>query len=311
MRDAARSVALSRTISALVLGLLAPLAACRDASATTTTNATRCTQYPIPWRPADGTEAAAQSELASMSPGASMTWNADTGTLTSVLQLAMPLRGCTDGQDVGAQVFDALAAHPALFQLDPSEWRMPEPFDCKYVDDATLNSGRLRLAGRPVAEDVFAYSLKRIDGVVHLTWVAGTYLPVVGAAMGDTMAACNSLTESAATATARTTPLTATVYAQCQRTGTVSYTPKANDAFGLSADEAWTWEQSTGQVLLTDQRTLRVVVDPANYTPELISSDARCPVGDGDAFDIGFDIVFDGHTGAILSVKPGLDCVVC
>lgn len=45
----------------------------------------------------------------------------------------------------------------------------------------------------------------------------------------------------------------------------------------------------------------------------LLSSDARCPVvnGDGQQFTVGFDIVFDVHTGAILSVKPGIDCTVC
>jgi hypothetical protein len=35
------------------------------------------------------------------------------------------------------------------------------------------------------------------------------------------------------------------------------------------------------------------------------------PDGDGDQSVIGFDITFDVHTGAILNVKPGLDCVVC
>jgi hypothetical protein len=44
-----------------------------------------------------------------------------------------------------------------------------------------------------------------------------------------------------------------------------------------------------------------------------MSSDARCPApdGDGDDFVIGFDLVLDVHTGAIISVKPGLGCVVC
>jgi hypothetical protein len=77
------------------------------------------------------------------------------------------------------------------------------------------------------------------------------------------------------------------------------------------SNEAWSWEEGAGQVLMTGQRTLRVTVDPANYTRELMSSDARCPVGDGNDFVIGFDVTFDVHTGAILGVKPGLDCVVC
>lgn len=156
---------------------------------------------------------------ASLSPGASLTWNANTGTLTSIFQLAAPLPGCTDGQDVSAQVFSVLDAHPELFQLDLAEWEMPPLFDCRYIgDDAILSMGRRLFAGRPVMEDIFVYSLKRIGGVVYLTYVNGTYLPVVGAAVGDTMAACNSLTEPAATAKARVTSLNATTFSQCRRT---------------------------------------------------------------------------------------------
>jgi len=306
-RDATRIVALSRIVAIVSLVLLCLLAAGRDAMA-----GPLCKQYPVSWRPAAGAQAAGQAELASLSPGASMTWNSNTGTLTSIFQLAMPLPGCTDGQDVSAQVFSVLDAHPALFQLDLTEWEMPPPFDCKYVsDDALLNMGRHHLAGQSVMEDVFAYSVKRVGGVVNLTFVNGTYLPVVDAAVGDTMAACNSLTEAAATAKVRVTSLKATTFSQCRRTGTVAYTPKANDAFRFTSDGVWNWQESTGQVLMTGQRTLRVTVNPANYTPALMSSSARCPGPDGNGSTIGFDVTFDVHTGAILNVKPGLDCVVC
>jgi hypothetical protein len=241
-----------------------------------------------------------------------MAWNSDTSSLTAISRLAIRLPGCTDGQDVATQVLGLITAHPQLFQLDPSEWRVPEYFDCKYLSDNTiLSMGRQRLADRPVAEDVFAYTLNRVDGVVELSAVNGTYLPVLGTTTGDAMAACNTLTEAAATATARATPLRANVYSQCQKTGAVTYTPKPNDGFQLANTDVWTWQTGSGQVLLNGQRTLRVTVDPSNYTPELMSSDARCPAPGGDQSVIGFDITFDVHTGAILNVKPGLDCVVC
>ena len=309
-RDATRIVTFSRLASIFTLALLASLGACSDAMAAPP----GCEQYPIPWQPAEEARTAARTELASLSPGADITWNANTGTLTSALQLATPLPGCTDGQDVNAQVLEVLATHPALFQLDLTEWRVPEPFDCKYLDDfTTINMGRRSLAGRPVAKDVLAYSLKRSDGVVYLTAVNGTYLPVLGAAMDGAMAACNNLTEPVARGIARHASLNAATFSQCRSTGSVTYVPKADDDFRLSPAEEWTWQEDTGQVLLTGQRTLRVTVNPANYTPELMSSDANCPVpdGDGDSFTIGFDIVFDVHTGAIISVKPGLDCIVC
>lgn len=248
-----------------------------------------------------------------MSPGATLTWDASEGTLSSVIQLATPLTGCSDGQDVNAQVAGVLAAHPALFQLDVAEWQLPPFYDCKFVDDATLNMPRRRLAGRPVARDVFAYWLRRVDGVVQLTAVNGTYLPVLDAAAGNAMTSCTTLTEPAAVARARDTQLTATVYSQCSPTGSVSYTPRSNDTLGFLGDATWSWQDDSGRVLLTGQRTLRVIVDPANYSAALLSSDARCPVpdGDGSQFTVGFDMVFDVHTGAILSVKPGLECTVC
>lgn len=248
-----------------------------------------------------------------MSPGAALTWNASEGTLSSVIQLATPLTGCSDGQDVNAQVASVLAAHPALFELDLSEWQLPPFYDCKFIDDATLNMPRRQLAGKPVAQDVFAYWLRRVNGVVQLTAVNGTYLPVLDAATGDTMTSCTTLTEPAAVARARSTRLTATVYSQCARTGSVSYTPRSNDSLGFLGSATWSWQADSSGVLLTGQRTLRVIVHPSNYNSALLSSDARCPApdGNGNQFTVGFDLVFDVHTGEILSVKPGLDCTVC
>lgn len=288
--------------------------AATEASAATATSAATasCTQYPIPWQPPAGAQAAAQSELAAMAPGATMTWNASEGTLGSVVQLDTPLTGCSAGQDVNAQVAGVLAAHPALFQLDVSEWRMPPFYDCQFVDSALLSMPRQRLAGQAEAKDVFAYWVSRVDGVVRLTGVNGTYLPVLDAATGNRMAACNTLTQASAVRRAQSTQLTATTYAQCSRTGTVRYTPRANDTLAFLGDATWSWDDA-GEVQLTGQRTLRVIVNPANYSSALLSSDARCPTpdGDGSQFTVGFDIVFDVHTGAILSVKPGLDCTVC
>lgn len=302
-------MAASRTAMLCALSAVAALAACRDAGAATAS----CAQYPIPWQPPAGSQAAAQSELATMSSGATLTWSPGEGTLSSVIQLDTPLTGCSDGQDVNAQVAGVLAAHPALFQLDVSEWQLPPFYDCKFVDDATLNMPRRQLAGRPVAQDVFAYWLRRVDGVVRLAAVNGTYLPVLDAATGNAMTACTALTESAAVARARGTRLPATVYSQCSRTGSVNYTPRSNDTLGFLGDATWSWQDDGGRVLLTGQRTLRVIVNPANYTSALLSSDARCPApdGDGSQFTVGFDVTFDVHTGAILGVKPGLDCTVC
>jgi len=121
-----------------------------------------------------------------------------------------------------------------------------------------------------------------------------------------------SAVSASVAAIARDRQLTAGVYSQCNRTGTVTYTPHANDTFSFASDPTWTWQEGSGQVELTGQRTLRVVVNPENYNASLLSSDARCPVADDSSqFTVGFDIVFDVHSGEVLSVKPGIDCTVC
>jgi hypothetical protein len=304
-----RTVIATRSTTILALGVFASLVGSRGAEAAPPS----CDQYPIAFRPSSTAQAAAQAELSGLSPGARLTWNDNTGTLSSVFQLAFPLLGCTAGRDVGAQVFEVLAAHPTLFQLDLSEWRAPPPFDCKFLGNfEILNTARLRLAGRPIGVDFLAYSLRRINGVVHLDAVIGTYLPIFGAAMSDMMSACTTLTEAAAVATLRKTPLPATVFSQCSPIGAITYTPRTNDLVSSRPGDVWTWHEDVGQSLLSGQRTLRVVVATANHTPELLASDARCPVGNtGEDFTIGFDIVFDVHTGEVVSVKPGLGCVVC
>jgi hypothetical protein len=293
--------------SSIILSAVVALAACRDARADTAS----CSQYPILKQPAEGAQSAAQSELAAMAPGRTMSWNSNTGTLSSVFQLDIPLDSCSDGQDANAQVLGLLAAHPALFQIDLAEWQSPAPYDCRHVSDSTLTLGRRRLAGWPVARDIFVYWLRRVNGVVHLAAVNGVYLPILDSATGQSMSACNTLTQSTATTRVRSTQLTATVFSQCNPTGTVTYTPRSNDAIAFVSDPTWTWQEGSGQVELTGQRTLRVIVDPANYNSALLSSDARCPTAVPDQFTVGFDVVFDVHTGAILSVKPGIDCIVC
>jgi len=291
----------------LVVGSLIAVTQDRSAEA----EALRCESYPIRAQPAAGAQAGAQAELSSLSPAASLTWNGDTGTLTAASQLAIPLTGCVDGADVWTEVVRVLAAHPVLFQLDPSEWRIPEFFNCRFLDGFTiLNMGRRSLAGRPVAKDVVAVTLRRIGGVIQLLAVNGTYLPIVGATTGEEMATCTNLTEPAAIASARAAALRTSVFDRCRRLGAVTYTPKPGDTFELFP-EAWTWDEETGRVALSGQRILRVTLDRANWSAELKVSGAVCPTQDGSDSTIGFDITFDVHTGAILNVKPGLDCVVC
>jgi hypothetical protein len=279
----------------------------------------RCPAYPIPWPTDPGARDAAAAELATLSPTAVMTWNDARGALSNIAQLDVPLPGCTDGVDVNAEVRKFLADHPRLFQLDLDEWSTLPPFNCTFVPDgglpADLTMARLRLAGHDVRHDIFDVAVKKIDGVVHMTSVTATYLPVAPKALDRQLTECVALHRGGAAAAVQATALEAPVFQGeviCQPTGTVSYSLRPDDSLSLSRDE-WDWGEDASGVSLQATRTLRVTVDPRNDTPELLASGARCPVLDGpaDAFTVGWDVLFDAHTGEILFVKPGLDCVVC
>jgi hypothetical protein len=58
----------------------------------------------------------------------------------------------------------------------------------------------------------------------------------------------------------------------------------------------------------TTQGTL--ALDAANYTPDLIQSNANCPRPDGQP-NIGFRLTMDSVTATLAGYQPGLKCVVC
>ncbi|MCE9577168.1 MAG: hypothetical protein K8W52_28730 [Deltaproteobacteria bacterium] len=275
--------------------------------------ASLCTGYPVEW-PADATaKAAAVAELATLSTTADLTWSDARGTLASVFGLDATLTSCTDGHDVGVEVAAFLTAHPALFQFDASQWSALVPYDCKNVGTSLeiLNRGRLTLDGQPVLHDTLAYSIKRTPVGVTLTSVIATYLPADLTGLGARMEACTDADLGAVEAAVRATALPARTYEQCTETGALTYQMKAGDTISVLPGVAWTWDDGDHAVALTGQRTARITLAAANYTPELLASDARCPVGDGADFTIGFDVTFDVHTGEITYIKPGLDCIVC
>jgi hypothetical protein len=287
-----------------------------DAAVSDAAPLARCPAYPLPWLISpQGTQAAAAADLASISPGATLTWNDPVDTLQSIAGMDAMLPGCADGEDVNAQVMAFLAAHPALFQIDVTEWGVPLPLDCSLIteDVQTFSMGRTRVASHPLNQDLFTYNLKRVGGVVEITGVYAIYLATPYAGVDDQMTACNTLTAEGAASTARSTPLPAVVLDQCVATGNLTYQIHDNDTLTFARAENWGWDASTGQVLLSATRTLRVTVNPLNYTADLLASTARCPVTDPDSedFTVGFDITFDAFTGEILFILAGLDCVVC
>jgi hypothetical protein len=281
-----------------------------------------CTQYPVPWVPAPATaHAAAAAELATIAPGALLSWDDHVNTLNRVVGLDARLPGCVDGADANEQVRALIAAHPALFQIDVSEWDPAPRLDCSRVTEAAqgIVVRRPRIAGHSeyALQDVFTYFLVRAGGAVEISEVRGYYLPQARGGVGDTMAACNRLTQQAAEATARATSLSAAVLDGCQTVRTLTYRVQANDSVVLDPSDAWYWIQDyylDGTEALLGVRTLRVTVNPLNYTADLLASNARCPVpgGSDDQFTIAFDFFYDAFGDGVANPGlPNLDCFPC
>src|SRR5262249_3482331 len=142
--------------------------------------------------------------------------------------------------------------------------------------------------------------------VVKLIAVFGEYLPVGAASVDAALSACNLLTATSAEETVRMTSLSAFVFSpQGVAQGTLKYRAQPNDHFVLDASAFWRWEDpmSDGHEVFSGTRGLRLTIDPANYTPDLINSSARCPtVGSpSPSLALQFYVIFDVRSGAIVS----------
>jgi hypothetical protein len=210
--------------------------------------------------------------------------------------------------------WDLVEAHPSLFQIDRDEWNPASFVPCSVVQDSNqiITVARTTVGGHPVTADTFAFILRRIGGVVHLRAVVGNYLPISTPDLTDAMDPCPDLNQAAAQATVLTTALPFTTFQLCQWSGFGSYDVAGDDTIAFETEATWNWydDPPNQQVMLVKHWSGRVIVNPNNYAPELMSSDAYCPDStDGD--DMGFRLSFDAVTGELLSSEPGLECIVC
>lgn len=252
------------------------------------------------------TLAAAQADLQSFAPNANLQWNSLHGTLSLVMDLGVPLDCSTDVWSAAWKVF---GAHPALFQLEESEWATQPPFSCATVtSNEIVSTYREQLAGVGVQKDVLSLVVAPVPGGgVELRGVSGFYLPVL--APGD-LTSCPDLDDATASALLSVGPYTFSTFDKCTPTGGGSYTPQPNDVVALGP-ETWVWEDGAGGIVARKRRTATLTIDPAHWTPELMASDANCPDETGEKRVLGFVITFDPVTGEILDVKPGVGCIVC
>jgi hypothetical protein len=277
---------------------------------------TTCAEYPLRFTPDPGAEALARSALEQFSPGATLTWRPALGTIDFVSGMDVELPGCVAGADVFEQLWPVVESQPVLFQLDRSEWGTDSPIDCATVTDQenlTVRIYRTKLGSFDIARDVFAFSLRRVGGTVRLRSAFGTYV-AQGSVVLAGLTPCATLPLSDLTPRVLAETYDFVTYFQCNRTGEGTYVPSDVDQVSFEDPARITWyeESFTGPVLLTLERAGRLVVDPANYTDELLASDANCPAPfPNPGRVVGFHILIDAVTGEVLSKLPGIDCIVC
>lgn len=274
-----------------------------------------CDPYPLEWAADPLAEAAAVAELAMVAPEAALSWDPERGTLSSLSDVNLPLAMCPDGVDAMSFAWDVVEAHPDIFDIDRTEWGPATSIPCNIIQgtDRTVTISRATLGGQPVLRDTFVFRLRRIDDVVTLRSVVGTYLPASTPELTELMGRCRDLDLESAEAELQSTALGYTRFFQCAPQGVGEYTPVASDTFDWDAEGFWGWEDAVGDdgVLLTKQWAGRVVVDEANYDDPLLMSDAVCPNEAGNDIVVGFRVTFDAVTNALLGSMPGIGCLVC
>lgn len=317
MTDARRGATMLTRRSLAVAATLFAVACAEELQPSATIAATTvCAAYPVPWVADTEAESAARAELAGLDGDGSLTWAADRGTPQSV-SLDVPLR-CVGRADVVAAVRGFLAEHPKLFHFDDHDWRAASPFECRRLgaEPTSFTLARAQIGEHQVRKDILSFDVTRVRGKVRLVGVQGFYLPggseASAAGVDEQLAACAAQTPEAIEGVVRATSLGAIVYDQCVRQGTISYQPRPNDVVTVDQVE-WDWADGSGETQLFGTRRVRVTLDPANYTPELLSSSARCLVLDvtSEDFTVGFDVFVDVNTGEVQFVVAGLDCIVC
>ncbi|MBL8951966.1 MAG: hypothetical protein JNK82_14380 [Myxococcaceae bacterium] len=269
-----------------------------------------CSPYPLAIDVGPNGQAAAQAELAVLSPGATLSWSQVRNTPAVISGAAFSFE-CAPGKDARKLWLDYASAHPALFRLDASEWQTsPVPCESVTAEAIWLSATRATYAGLPARSDTFAWRWRRDGANVVVEGVAGSWVPP--AQYNDALAlrACADLDEKKAESTARDTKLGYTVFSWCAPVGSGSYLASPVDTFAADPNAFIELSDQTGKVLARKINDAKVVLDPSSYTPELLQSDANCPLSGGTPH-VGFALRFDAVTGRLDDVKPGIGCIVC
>lgn len=311
------TVRVASVLIATLAAACAPAPGEVDSAATAARRAPCAAAYPLQWTPAPDAEARARGALAVFAPEATMSWAAARGTLASVTGLRVPLRGCTRGVDLWDALWRVAEREPEVFQLAREEWERQPPADCGAVREGGewYSLRRTSVGGQPVQVDVFAFRVARTAEGPTVTAVAGTYLGRAGEVFAQAMASCRAFDRAAAEAEVMASRFAYSVFDYCAPVGSGEYAANAwLDAVTFAEQDVWAWSEAGdgSPPAFVRRRAARYVVNPVNYTPELLQSDANCPAGaTGPDRTVGWTLALDGVSSRLVESTPGIGCVVC
>jgi hypothetical protein len=260
-----------------------------------------------------GDEASARTALASLDPTAKLFWSAERGTIQNVLG-SIPLPGCTAGHEVHDQVLALVSAHPSLFNVNAAEWaRAEEPLPCEDVTDVNryVTFGRVRFDNHlSQSSGLLTVGVHAAFGRVVIFRVDGDYTPATTSTLDAALGACEGALATAADVLNQSvrTSFSYLFGTNCNLSGSGRYQPNDNDTVVLQDDPFFhegRWTRLSSRPELSYLRKAWLIIDPANYTPDLLASNANC------GGSIGFELTIDLVTAQILSYVPGLGCTVC
>ena len=266
-------------------------------------------------------ETKARAALAALDPTgtAKLQWVAERSTIQQTSNLSIPVEGCTGDKNAYDLLFDTLEASPDLFQIDRADWNPDFAVPCSGLaagDPTTLVIRRVKYGPLPLRNDVFSALIERLeDGSVILRNFYGTYIP---RANPDTLAQLTLCPELAPDQLDDTLRQQVFVFATflpppnvCVLSDPGEYHAHDDDSLVLEPGFEVLWDDAE-VVTIFRFRSATLRVAPANYTDDLINSDANCPDDDG-TFDIGWIRFFDPVSGRVIGDKPAPKpgCIVC
>jgi hypothetical protein len=274
-----------------------------------------CSTYPLVWSAPANAQSDAESDVHSIAnpflARPLMIWSTPRGTFTSLSSVDYVFPNCASGTNVSASFFTLAASVPHLLPMTSSEWAPANDIQCQNVSTSSWHTvvlHRQSLAGENEFHDFFSFNVLKTEAGVMVRSMSAEYVPIAPATIDQNMAACGNLTQNTAETTVFGSSFVYTILGPyCSYVSDDRYYPNlgAVDTVTFVGNPFWEWADGTTSVSLRKMQRVNLEVNPLNVTQNLIESDAYC----GPNAPVGWELVLDAVTGALLQTKAGIGCV--